>query len=241
MGDLKGGSKSCGCPAGGDVSLKNEKNGGYNCGYLATIPSITSFLRWFRVKPDITHKEFASMDQSLSLNDKVKRGSEDSGKYFQYMAEFVGFTQADADAIRESGLVVEKYIPEIVSRFYAQLLRYPPTRKFFLRKDGTLDQDYLQMRMHHLTNFWRRTAAGIYDDDYARYVDYVGRAHTERGADPNIYIPERYVIGQVGFMQHAISQAISRELHDIDPDWEVRSLARLEPVDDGDPGNALAR
>ncbi len=100
-------------------------------------------------------------------------------------------------------------------RFYAQLLRYPPTRKYFMRADGTLDQDYLQLRMVHLTNFWRRTAAGVYDDDYARYVDYVGRAHTERGADPHIYIPERYVIGQVGFMQHAISQAISRELHEV--------------------------
>ncbi len=164
------------------------------------------------------------MDSSLNLNDKIKRGAEDSGRYFRYMAEFVGFTQVDADAIRESALVIEKYIPEIVSRFYAQLLRYPPTRKYFMRPDGTLDQDYLQLRMIHLTNFWRRTASGVYDDDYARYVDYVGRAHTERGADPHIYIPERYVIGQVGFMQHAISQAISRELHDLDPDWEVRSL-----------------
>jgi nitrite reductase/ring-hydroxylating ferredoxin subunit len=164
------------------------------------------------------------MDSSMSLNDKIKRGAEDSGRYFRYMAEFVGFTQADADAINESHLIIEKYIPDIVSRFYAQLLRYPPTRKYFLRADGSLDQDYLQLRMQHLSNFWRRTASGVYDDDYARYVDYVGRAHTERGADPHIYIPERYVIGQVGFMQHAVSQAISRELHEIDPDWEVRAL-----------------
>jgi hypothetical protein len=34
--------------------------------------------------------------------------------------------------------------------------------------------------------------------------------HTSHGADPNIYIPDRYVIGQVGFMQHAISDAITR-------------------------------
>jgi len=78
--------------------------------------------------------------------------------------------------------------------------------------------------MHHLTNFWRRTASGKYDDDYARYVDYVGRAHTSHGADPNIYIAERYVIGQVGFVQHAISQALTKELHEIDPDLEGRAL-----------------
>ena len=163
------------------------------------------------------------MTSPLTQDDKIKQGAEDSGRYFRYMAEFVGFTQADADAINESRFIIEKYIPEIVSKFYAQLLRYPPTRKHFLRKDGSLDQEYLQLRMHHLTNFWRRTAYGVFDDNYARYIDYVGRAHTSRGADPNIYIPERYVIGQVGFMTHAISEAITKELHDIDSDWEVRA------------------
>jgi nitrite reductase/ring-hydroxylating ferredoxin subunit len=140
------------------------------------------------------------------------------------MAEFVGFTQDDTNAIQESGLIIEKYLPEIVSQFYTHLLRYPPTRKHFLKKDGTVDRDYVQLRMHHLTNFWRRTASGKYDDDYARYVDYVGRAHTSHGADPNIYIAERYVIGQVGFVQHAISQALTKELHEIDPDLETRAL-----------------
>ena len=162
-------------------------------------------------------------DTSLSMSDKIQRGAEDSGRYFRYMADFVGFGPAEAAAIHESRFIIEKYIPEIVSRFYQQLLTYPPTRKFFLRPDGSLDQDYLQMRMGHLANFWRRTASGVFDDEYARYVDYVGRAHTMHGADPNIYIPERYVIGQVGYIQHAISQAISRELHEIDPDWEVRA------------------
>jgi nitrite reductase/ring-hydroxylating ferredoxin subunit len=77
--------------------------------------------------------------------------------------------------------------------------------------------------MHHLTNFWRRTASGVYDDSYASFVDYVGRAHTTHGADPKIYIPERYVIGQVGLVQHAISEALHKELHDVDPESEVRA------------------
>ena len=57
-----------------------------------------------------------------------------------------------------------------------------------------------------------------------RYIDYVGHAHTKRGADPRIDIPERYVIGQVGFVQHAIAENISKELHAVDPEWEVRAL-----------------
>jgi len=161
---------------------------------------------------------------SLTKQEKIQRGAQDAGRYFRHMAEFVGFTDEDANSIRDSGLVIEKYIPEIVAQFYEHLLRYGPTRKHFLKADGSLDQDYLQLRMHHLTNFWRKTASGKYDDEYARYVDYVGRAHTSHGADPNIYIAERYVIGQVGFMQHAISQAISKELHEMDPELEARAL-----------------
>jgi nitrite reductase/ring-hydroxylating ferredoxin subunit len=141
-------------------------------------------------------------------------GSDDSGRYFRYMAEFVGFRAADVEAIRRTKPIIEKYLPGVIARFYEQLLRYPPTRRFFLKKDGSVDHEYVELRMRHQTNFWLRTADGVYDDDYARYLDYVGRAHTSRGADPNIYIAERYVIGMVGFVQYAFMQALTKELAD---------------------------
>jgi len=163
------------------------------------------------------------MEPSQSLQEKISHGARDAGDYFRNMAQFVGFDKKQAEAIYESRYIIEKYIPELVTQFYVHLLRYPPTRKFFLKPDGSINEDYVQFRMSHLTNYWRRTAYGPYDDDYARYIDYVGLAHTKRGADPNIDIAERYVIGQVGFMQHAISNALGQELHEIDPEWEVRA------------------
>ncbi len=163
------------------------------------------------------------MKSATEANQPTHQGAEDAAQYFRYMSEFVGFTEEDAQAIRATRLIIEKYIPAIVGKFYAQLLSYPPTRKIFTKKDGSLDQEYLQLRMHHLTNFWRRTASGVYDNKYASFVDYVGRAHTHRGADPKIYIPERYVIGQVGLVQHAISEALHTELKDFDPELEVRA------------------
>lgn len=159
----------------------------------------------------------------LSQDDKIRRGAADSGRYFRHMLDFVGFTPEDARSIRQTALVIEKHIPTIVAEFYDHLLRYPPTRKHFLKKDGSMDRDYIQKRMFHLSNFWRRTASGEYDDEYARYIDYVGRAHTSHGADPNIYIAERYVIGQVGFVQHAITNAINTELGSYDPELEDRA------------------
>ena len=153
----------------------------------------------------------------------AKQGAEDAGKYFRYMSEFVGFTAEDTATIRQTKPIIEKHLPEIVSKFYTHLLRYPPTRQWFLKSGGTLDQEYVELRMRHLTHFWLRTASGVFDDEYARYVDYVGRAHTSHGADPHIYIAERYVIGQVGFVQHAISDVIIKEMHPVDPELAFRA------------------
>lgn len=164
------------------------------------------------------------MANTLSQEEKTQRGAADAGAYFHHVLDFVGFGPDDSKAIRESALVIEKHIPSIVADFYAHLLRYPPTRAHFLLADGSIDQDYLQKRMQHLANFWRRTASGEYDDEYARYVDYVGLAHTRKGADPKIFIEERYVIGQVGFMQRAISDALTLELREFDPDLEKRAV-----------------
>lgn len=147
----------------------------------------------------------------------------ESSRYLRYMADFVGFTDEEAQKIRETRYIIEKYIPDMVGGFYSHLLRFPSTRKYFLAKDGTIDQEYLELRMYHQVNFWRRTADAVYDDDYAKFVDYVGQAHTSRGADPNVYIPERYVIAMVGYVQHAIGTAMQRELSAIDPELAVEA------------------
>jgi nitrite reductase/ring-hydroxylating ferredoxin subunit/hemoglobin-like flavoprotein len=163
------------------------------------------------------------MSMSPDTNMSTKQGAEDAGRYFRYMAEFVGFTADDAKIIRQTKPFIAIHIPEVVAAFYDKVLRYPPTRRLFLKQDGSIDRDYLQLRMSHLTNFWLRTADGVFDDTFARYIDYVGRAHTSHGADPSIYIAERYVIGQVGFIQHAISEALSRELRQMDPELSYRA------------------
>lgn len=134
------------------------------------------------------------------------------GRYLRYMAEFVGFSAADADALRRTKPIVAERLPDIIADFYQHLLRYPPTRAFFLKPDGSLDEAYLELRMRHQVNFWLRTADAVLDDDYADYVAFAGRAHTARGADPAIYVPERYVIGMIGFVQHAIARALARAL-----------------------------
>ena len=163
------------------------------------------------------------MSESNS-QERFKRGAVDAGRYFNYMSEFIGFSEEDGQAIKESRFIIEKHIPSIVGSFYAQLLRFPATRKFFEKKNGTIDHEYLKMRMEHQGHFWRRAASADFDEDFARYIDYVGRVHTSDGADPNIYIPERYVIGMVAHVQQRITEALKAELHEIDADFEIRAV-----------------
>ncbi len=170
------------------------------------------------------------METVTNQNMEAKQGAQDSGRYFQYMAQFVDFNETDAETIKQTRPIVEKHLPELVTKFYSHLLRHPPTRKFFLKRDGSIDQPYVELRMRHLTNFWLHVASGSYDERFAGYVDYVGRAHTSHGADPSIYIAERYVIGQVGFMQHAIGEAISKELRQQDEAFEIRAIAAWDKL-----------
>lgn len=159
----------------------------------------------------------------LTTQERFKRGAADAWLFFQYMADFVGFAEDDAEVIRETRFVIEKHIPTIVAGFYSQLLRFPATRRLFQKQDGSLDREYLELRMRHQATFWRRAASGEYDEDFARFVDYVGRAHTSDGADPNIYIPERYVIGMVGYVQQRITEALEAELAEVDRDLQMRA------------------
>ena len=160
----------------------------------------------------------------LTTQERFKRGAVDAGRYFDFMAQFVNFQPEHIEAIRATRFVVEKHIPAIVADFYANLLSFPATRKHFLKKDGAIDQDYLEWRMQHQAAFWRRTAQAVFDEDYARFVDYVGKAHTSQGADPNIFIPERYVMGMIGFVQQRMTRAIAQELQEIDPELALRAV-----------------
>ena len=67
--------------------------------------------------------------------------AQEAGRYFRNMAQFVAFGVEEAIAIRETRIVIEKHIPAIVANLYAHLQEYPPTRNYFLKKDGQIDPE----------------------------------------------------------------------------------------------------
>ena len=78
------------------------------------------------------------MDAALNQNIAAKQGAADSGRYFQYMAQFIGFSAADAETIQQTKPIIEKHLPELVTQFYSHLLRHPPTRSRGRRSPASL-------------------------------------------------------------------------------------------------------
>ena len=56
------------------------------------------------------------MNAPETQNNVTKRGAEDSGQYFRYMAEFTGFTEADAEIVKKTKPIIEKHLPDIVTQ-----------------------------------------------------------------------------------------------------------------------------
>ena len=54
------------------------------------------------------------MSEQTNLQSKAQGGAEDSGRYFQYMADFVGLSEEDARAIQQTASIIEHHLPEIV-------------------------------------------------------------------------------------------------------------------------------
>ena len=68
------------------------------------------------------------MDTTQDPHLKFSGDAQEAGQYFRYMAEFVGFTQNDAEAIHESGLIIEK-VRSLAMKYFRHIcgLRYRST------------------------------------------------------------------------------------------------------------------
>ncbi|MBI4670257.1 MAG: hypothetical protein HY741_01140 [Chloroflexi bacterium] len=64
-----------------------------------------------------------AMEQKFDQNTTAKCGAPDSGKYFRYMPEFVGFTAEDEQAIVQTKAILEK------QQFPSNYIPRPPCKK----------------------------------------------------------------------------------------------------------------
>ncbi|WP_423223189.1 hypothetical protein [Candidatus Amarolinea aalborgensis] len=117
--------------------------------------------------------------------------------------------------------MIEEAHPSHRGRILRASAELSATRKHFLRADGTIDQEYLDLRVAPGQLLAAHCAGPLRRRLCASWT--TSAAHTSHGADPQVYIPERYVIGMMGFTGQRIA-GLCRSCT-LDPGWRYAGLA----------------
>ena len=134
------------------------------------------------------------------------------------VAEFVGLGPAELEVVQATGPLVLKHGEELTAAVYDHFLKFPQTRKFFLNREGQIDQDRLAQRKHSLFRWLRGSIDFKIDADYPIRLLATGIVHshppTHRAHLGSI--PSRYMVGTISFVQTALTQLFQHEMNDQD-------------------------
>jgi hypothetical protein len=146
-----------------------------------------------------------------------------------YVAEFIGMTQTDWDAVRDSAAVLGPVVDALVDAVYEKLWKYESTQRHFRRPGSgykepvtgdimSLDHPYILFRKDRLRKYLVRLVSGVYDDKFAAYLDWAGKIHTAKAGAKEIEIPLVQMNALMGF----VAAAVVSTLWDLSPDDATR-------------------
>ncbi len=110
------------------------------------------------------------------------KSSEITVEEWEDRKKFIGFTDEDAQALREFDPVAESYADEVVEEFYLLFLKHEGMREFFV-------DDAMLNRVKGLQNLnFQGLTKGEYGEDYMEYRLSIGRIHQQIGLLPRWYM-----------------------------------------------------
>ena len=142
-----------------------------------------------------------------------------------YLAEFMGMTSDDWDAIHESAAVLGPVVDALVDAVYVKLWKYDATQRHFRRPGSgfkepvngevmSLDHPYIQFRKEGLRKYLTRLVSGVYDDKFVLYLDWAGKIHTAKAGAEYIEVPLVQMNALMGF----VAASVVSTLWDLVPD-----------------------
>ena len=121
---------------------------------------------------------------------------------FEFLTDFMGFSEADATAIHRAAAELMPRIPELVEATYEKLLQFDATRRHFVPRqygyDGPLPASadsldaadpQIKFRKEHLRRYLMNILGNAYDSRMTKYLDVVGKIHTPKAGNKEINIP----------------------------------------------------
>ena len=145
----------------------------------------------------------------------------DVGYRFQYLVEFMGFTEQDIVAIHGAAPAIAPLVPTLVDAVYEKLNQYDSTWRHFLpRQSGyegavpknlselTMDHEMIQFRKQHLARYLATLVTKPYDGKMVAYLDMVGKMHTPKAGSKDLNVPLVQMNALLGFVADALTATI---------------------------------
>ncbi|WP_339730951.1 protoglobin family protein [uncultured Gimesia sp.] len=160
---------------------------------------------------------------------------------FQYLAEFIGITEDDLNAVHAAAGAVAPLVPGLVDAVYDQLFRYDCTKRHFVpRQHGyegeipesietlSLDHEMIQFRKQHLGRYLETLVTKPYDEKMMQYLDLVGKMHTPKAGSKDLNVPLVQMNALMGFVSSALVSSILGL--NLDRETEVKTLAAFNKL-----------
>lgn len=140
---------------------------------------------------------------------------------FQYLCEFMGFTEDDVAILHRVGAKLAARVPQLVEAVYAKLASYDATWRHFLpRQEGyegplaadlhelTQDHPVIQFRKQHLARYLTALVKQPYDARMVAYLDRVGQIHTPKAGSKELDVPLVQMNALLGFVADALTNTL---------------------------------
>lgn len=138
-----------------------------------------------------------------------------------YLSEFMGFGEADIQAIHGAAPLLAPLVPGLVDAVYVKLFGYDSTKRHFVPRQAgyegplpenlaslTLDHPLIQFRKQHLGRYLAALVTRPYDGKMIEYLDRVGKIHTPKAGSPDLDVPLVQMNALMGFVSDALIATI---------------------------------
>lgn len=132
----------------------------------------------------------------------------DAAERLAVTARVAGFSEADAALVRETAAPVAAVREAAAAAVYDHLLSIPETARWFLRPDGTPDEDALAERRRTLADWLALVASADLSEDTARALVRIGRIHATSTATPAGPVSASLMIATIAFAQGAVAAVL---------------------------------
>jgi hypothetical protein len=159
------------------------------------------------------------------------RLEEDIAYRYEFLAEFIGFGEADVAAIRALVPQLAGQLRKIVDETYVKLLAYDATAIHFVPRqhgysgdvpdnlaDLSANHEQIQFRKEHLERYLMQLLGHAYNAKIAVYLDMVGKMHTPKAGNKAIDVP----LVQMNALMGLLSDILTTTIAGLDLDAEPK-------------------